>query len=189
MKFQHIAVIAVLAGATSLAGCQSSRQALGMTKITPDEFRVVSKAPLVVPPDFSLRPPAPGQPRPQELQPESAARNALIGRSLSETRSDGEKLLVARAGADKADPLIRFVIDDESGDIAHKDKSFADTVMFWKPGQPRGPQATAAQAAAADNTPAPLDPAAEEARIKTLIGDKSVVIAREHSSKIKIPGL
>jgi hypothetical protein len=67
--------------------------------------------------------------------------------------------------------------------------SFADTVMFWKPGQPRGPQATAAQVAAADNTPAPLDPAAEEARIKTLIGDKSVIIAREHSSKIKIPGL
>jgi hypothetical protein len=44
-------------------------------------------------------------------------------------------------------------------------------------------------ATAADNTPAPLDPAAEEARIKSLIGDKSVVIAREHSSKIKIPGL
>ena len=78
MKFQHIAVIAVLAAATGLSGCESTRQALGMTKVTPDEFRVVSKAPLVVPPDFALRPPAPGEPRPQELQPESAARNALI---------------------------------------------------------------------------------------------------------------
>lgn len=186
MKFQHIAVIAVLAGATGLSGCQSTRQALGMTKVTPDEFRVVSKAPLVVPPDFALRPPTPGQPRPQELQPESAARNALIGRSLAETRSDGEKLLVAKAGGDKADPLIRFVVDDENGDIAHKEKSFADTVMFWKPGEPRSPAAVAAEA---DNTPAPIDPAAEEARIKSLIGDKTVVIARERSSRIKIPGL
>ncbi|MFM8820310.1 MAG: DUF3035 domain-containing protein [Phenylobacterium sp.] len=186
MKLQHIAVIAVLAGATGLAGCQSTRQALGMTKVTPDEFRVVSKAPLVVPPDFALRPPAPGQPRPQELQPESAARNALIGRSLAETRSDGEELLIAKAGGDKADPLIRFVIDDENGDIAHKEKSFADRVMFWKPGEPRSPTVAAAEA---DNAPAPIDPAAEEARIKSLIGDKTVVIARERSSRIKIPGL
>ena len=186
MKVQHIAVIAVLAGATGLAGCQSTRQALGMTKVTPDEFRVVSKAPLVVPPDFALRPPTPGQPRPQELQPESAARNALIGRSLSENRSEGEKLLVAKAGADKADPLIRFVVDDENGDIAHKEENFADKVMFWKPGEPRSPAAVAAEA---DNAPAPINPAAEEARIKSLIGDKTVVIARERSSKIKIPGL
>lgn len=186
MRLKRVIVATALLSAVGLAGCTSTRNALGMTKVTPDEFRVVSKAPLVVPPDFALRPPAPGQPRPQELQPESAARNALIGRSLSETRSDGEKLLVAKAGADKADPLIRFVIDDENGDIAHKEENFADKVMFWKPGDPRSPAAAAAEA---DNAPAPIDPAAEEARIKSLIGDKTVVIARERSSKIKIPGL
>src|SRR5678815_2627133 len=87
---------------------------------------------LVVPPDYALRPPAPGEPRPQELQPESAARNALLGQREAEQRSDGEKLLVAKAGAEKADPLVRYVVDDEFGDIAHKDKSFADKVMFWK---------------------------------------------------------
>ena len=93
---------------------------------------------------------------------------------------------MAKAGGDKADPLIRFVVDDENGDIAHKEKSFADTVMFWKPGEPRSPAAVAAEA---DNAPAPIDPAAEEARIKSLIGDKTVIIARERSSRIKIPGL
>ena len=55
-----------------------------MTKVTPDEFRVVTKAPLVVPPDYALRPPAPGEPRPQELQPESAARTALLGQREAE---------------------------------------------------------------------------------------------------------
>ena len=172
----------------SLAGCSSTRSALGMTKVTPDEFRVVSKAPLVVPPDYALRPPAPGEPRPQELQPESAARTALLGQREAQARSDGEKLLVAKAGADKADPLIRYVVDDETGALAHKDKSFADKVMFWKPGDTAGSSA-AVVAAAGDNVPAPVDPAAEEAKIKGLTGGAPVVISREKQTRIKLPGL
>ena len=171
----------------SLAGCSSTRSALGMTKVTPDEFRVVSKAPLVVPPDYALRPPAPGEPRPQELQPESAARTALLGQREAQARSDGEKLLVARAGADKADPLIRYVVDDETGDLAHKEKSFADRVMFWKDGKEAPSQAVTA--AAADNVAAPIDPAAEEAKVKALTGGGQVVIAREKQTRIKLPGL
>ena len=115
MSLNRVLVVTALVGAAGLAGCTSTRNALGMTKVTPDEFRVVSKAPLVVPPDYALRPPAPGEPRPQELQPESAARNALLGSREAQARSDGEKLLVAKAGADKADPLIRYVVDDETG--------------------------------------------------------------------------
>src|SRR6195952_4309515 len=132
MSVNRVIVASALIAAAGLAGCQSTRHALGMTKVTPDEFRIVTKAPLVVPPDYALRPPAPGEPRPQELQPESAARNAMLGQREAETRSDGEKLLVAKAGAEKADPLIRYVVDDEFGDVAHKDKSFSDKVMFWR---------------------------------------------------------
>ncbi len=186
MNLNRVIVATALIGAVGLAGCSSTRKALGMTKVTPDEFRVVSKAPLVVPPDYALRPPAPGEPRPQELQPESAARNALLGRREAAERDEGEKLLVAKAGADKADPLIRFVVDDETGDIAHKDKSFADKIMFWKPGEPRS--VSTAQNTGAD-TPAPVDAAAEDAKIKALIGDKPVIIAREKSTKLKLPGL
>src|SRR4029078_3687721 len=128
-------------------GCQSTQKALGMSKVTPDEFRVVTKAPLVVPPDYALRPPAPGEPRPQELQPESAARNALLGQREAEQRSDGEKMLVAKAGAEKADPLVRYVVDDEFGDFAHKEKTFADRVMFGKKGDDSAAPAAAAGAA------------------------------------------
>src|ERR1700689_5116185 len=136
MKLDRVAMVAVLVAGAGMAGCQSTRQALGMTKVVPDEFRVVSKAPLTLPPDYSLRPPAPGEPRPQELQPESAARQALVGQRAGDVRSDGERLFVTRAGADHADPLVRYVVDDEFGNLAHKDKSFADYVMFWKKGQP-----------------------------------------------------
>jgi hypothetical protein len=186
MRVDRLIAAAALIAAAGLAGCQSTRQALGMTKVTPDEFRVVTKAPLVVPPDYALRPPAPGEPRPQELQPESAARTALLGQREGEVRSDGEKLLVAKAGADKADPLIRYVVDDEFGDVAHKEKSFADKVMFWR--ADKRAAETPAAAAGAD-TSAPIDAASEEQRIGKLTGGKTVVISREGPRKIKLPGL
>jgi hypothetical protein len=180
-----IAAAAILAVAGGLSGCGSTKRALGMTKVTPDEFRVVTKAPLVVPPDYGLRPPSPGEPRPQELQPESAARNALLGQREGEMRSDGEKLLANKAGADKADPLIRYVVDDEFGDVAHKDKSFADRVLFWRSDKTE----SATPAAAGDNRSAPVDAQAEDERLKALTGGKPVVIQREGGSKIKLPGL
>jgi hypothetical protein len=185
MSFDRVLMGAALVAALGVAGCNSASRALGMSKVTPDEFRVVSKAPLVVPPDYSLRPPMPGQPRPQELQPESAARAALLGERDSEVRSEGEKILVTKAGADKADPLIRYVVDDEFGSVAHKDKTFADWVIFWRKGQPAvGPDVAAA------NTPAPVDAATEAARIKSLTADQQVVIARKQTTtKTKLPGL
>jgi hypothetical protein len=189
MSFYRVATLSALVAvaATGLAGCQSASKALGMNKVVPDEFRVVTKAPLVVPPDYSLRPPAPGEPRPQELQPESAARQALIGQSNAASRSDGEKLLVAKAGVDKADPLIRFVVDDENGDLAHKDESFASKVMFWKKDGKTAAAPTAAETGATDA--APVDAATEEARLKALTGNGAIVITREKDSRIKLPGL
>lgn len=178
MSVNRVIVASALIAAAGVAGCQSAGRALGMSKVTPDEFRVVTKAPLVVPPDYSLRPPAPGEPRPQELAPESAARTALLGAREAEARSDGEKLLVSKAGAERADPLIRYVVDDEFGDIAHKEKSFADRVMFWRSDKP----------AAEQTTPAPVDAASEAERIAKLTGNKPVVIERR-DSRIKLPGL
>ncbi len=186
MTINRLLSVAALCGLTGIAGCSGASRALGISKVTPDEFRVVTKAPLILPPDYSLRPPAPGQPRPQELQPESAARTALLGERNAEVRSDGEKMLVAKAGADKADPLIRYVVDDEFGAVAHKDKSFADRVMFWRKGQPAE---TAVAVDAAATTPAPLDPKVEANRIAGLTGGQPVVIARKSDSKLKLPGL
>jgi hypothetical protein len=173
-------VLAVLVAAAGLSGCSSAGKAFGMGKVTPDEFRVVTKAPLVVPPDFALRPPAPGEPRPQELQPDSAARTALLGAREAQARSEGEKILVSKAGADKADPLIRYVVDDEFGDVAHKEKSFADRVMFWRSDKP---------ASAQQDTPAPVNAEAENKRITSLIGDKPVIIQRDQDKHFKLPGL
>jgi len=193
MSIQHSALkgpaltAGLLAVALSTAACTGAAEKLGLNSQAPDEFRVVAKAPLVVPPDYSLRPPAPGEPRPQELQPESQARVALMGQQEAAQRSQGENMLVARAGGQKADPLIRYVMDDEFGNIAHKDKSFADRVMFWKKSAPE--PVSPAKASGAE-TPVPLDPVAEQKKMRSLTGGKSVVIARAPEKKgFKLPGL
>ena len=172
--------------ALSAVGCAGAADKLGLNSQAPDEFKVVAKAPLVVPPDYALRPPAPGQPRPQELQPESQARLALLGKESATVRSQGESLLVSRAGVQKADPLIRYVVDDEFGNIAHKDKSFADTVMFWKKTAAPVPSPQVAGA----ETAAPLDAVAEQKKIRSLTGGQEVIIARAPEKKgFKLPGL
>jgi hypothetical protein len=175
--------VALVAAGASVSGCTSIQR--NLAPVTPDEFRVVSRAPLVVPPDYALRPPAPGEPRPQELQPEGAARAAILGANAQRQVSAGERLLMTKAGADNADPLIKFVVDDEFGDLAYKDKSFADAVMFWRPNQPTTPSTGA-------NTATPIDPAAEAAKVANLTGGQPVVIVRAPEParrRFKLPGL
>jgi len=188
MNISRASILAVLligAGAM-VSGCGTTTKALGLRTAGPDEFRVVAKAPLVVPPDYSLRPPAPGEPRPQELEPESAARVALFGQSAAAGLSEGERLLIQKAGAEKADPLVRYVVDDEFGDLAHKDKNFADTVMFWRKDRP---SATDSRLASAATSPSPVDPAEAAAQLKALTGEQPVIIRRDKGSFVKLPGL
>lgn len=185
-----VAVAAIVTAGLALSGCTTAGKALGLQKVAPDEFNIVAKAPLIIPPDYGLRPPMPGEPRPQELQPESKAREALLGQRQAEQRTQGEKLLVTKAGADRADPLIRYVVDDEYGDISYKERSFADKVMFWRKDAgtiqtPSGPISGDAGA----STPAPLDPVAEQKRITALTGGQPVLIKREAAKRKKLPGL
>lgn len=60
-----------------LSGCASFKRDLGISPTAPDEFAVESRAPLTIPPEFDLRPPQPGAPRPQEASAEDKARKAI----------------------------------------------------------------------------------------------------------------
>ena len=97
MRLHSVAVLTLTASLLALGACSSVRTGVGLNRITPDEFLTVSTAPLTVPPEYGLRPPAPGQPRPQELAPESAARQILLGQRQAVTRSEGEQQLVTLA--------------------------------------------------------------------------------------------
>lgn len=137
-----------IVGLLLLGGCDSVRETVGLTKRAPDEFTVVTKAPLVIPPDFSLRPPQPGARRPQETEARVTARRAMIkagrggGTSAASTtdtgRSGGEGAILKHAGATDADSSIRKTINRETTQLAEQDKSFTDKILFWQKKQAYG---------------------------------------------------
>jgi hypothetical protein len=127
-------VFLVLALATILAGCGGVRQQLGLVRNAPDEFTVVRKAPLVIPPDFNLRPPQPGALGPQEPDSSSRAQAALLGgdvRPGQATGSRGEQALLANVGASGAAPNIREVLQAENS-LSQRDENFVQRLMFWR---------------------------------------------------------
>jgi len=74
----------------------------------PDEFAVSRQAPLAIPPDFTLTPPKPGQPRPQDSASQRQTLEALFGGS--QKRSGTEGSIINRAG--DADAGIRSSVGD-----------------------------------------------------------------------------
>ena len=67
----------LVAAAALVSGCSNWKQTLGIEPTSPDEFAVESRAPLTIPPDFNLRPPAPGAARPQEVSAASKAQGVI----------------------------------------------------------------------------------------------------------------
>ena len=66
-----------LAGVLLLAGCSDFKKSIGLEPGMPDEFAVESRAPLTIPPEFDLRPPTPGAPRPQEKSADQQAKDVM----------------------------------------------------------------------------------------------------------------
>src|SRR5262249_29964959 len=118
-----ITVLAIVCAAAAASGCQTLARSVGAQKVSPDEFRVVTQAPLTLPPDYNLRPPRPDAPRPQELSADQEARTAVFGTDIAASASPGERAIVTQAGADSVDPNIRSEVDFESQGIVHHDQS------------------------------------------------------------------
>jgi hypothetical protein len=97
----------ILAGAacTLLSACGGSGL---LSRERPDEFAVQRQTPLVVPPDFALEPPKPGEPRPTDRSLQNQTLDALFGGPAA--RSQIESNTLSRAGA--AAPGIRSNVGD-----------------------------------------------------------------------------
>ncbi|KAF0115463.1 MAG: hypothetical protein FD163_1547 [Hyphomonadaceae bacterium] len=175
---KNLVTAAALVALVTLGGCAGFKRAVGAERTTPDEFRVVTKAPLVIPPEFNLRPPRPGEARPLELRPDLQARNALFGVQTGTQASAGEVALITQMGAQNADPRIRGVLDEEAQNVTHKPLSFADRIISFG-----GPAAA---------NPAPVDAAAEAERqraINNATGGGTATIQQNRPRGFKLPGL
>ncbi|MDX5360513.1 MAG: DUF3035 domain-containing protein [Alphaproteobacteria bacterium] len=130
-RFARVSV-GLAAVAVLLSGC--GRDPLGLSdKRPPDEFTVVSRAPLVVPPNYALRPPQPGAPRPQDAQPSEQARALMFQRQIAASdASAGERVLLDKAGAENADPNIRETVNLETSRLQNTGRGLADYILFWQ---------------------------------------------------------
>ncbi len=124
MRWKSGRSILVLGTLTLLAACSGTvQQKLGLERRVPDEFQVVRRAPLTVPPDFTLRPPTPGQPAARN-DTALAAREILVGRAAGRPagRTPGEAALVAAVKVE-AEPDIRRKLVEDYGDLVDLDEN------------------------------------------------------------------
>ena len=142
MRTRLLAML-IAAAALSASGCSNLRGWLGADKTPPDEFRVVTRAPLSLPPDYGLVAPQPGAGRPQEADVRQTARQIVVDRqggrggqkpeiASLQGRDPSEAALLRRAGVAEVDPNIRANINRESSKLAQADNTFVNKVMFWR---------------------------------------------------------
>jgi len=154
MKAIRVALLTSLS--LGLAACSGDEltRTFGLTRDAPDEFQVTTRAPLSMPPDFTLRPPRPGAVRPQEMTQRQQAEAALVPDTVLGGRPDaavtpGQQALVAAAGR-PAPADIRARVDNEAA-LDTPSRPLTDRLLFWQSPPPPGTQ---------------VDPQKESARLR-----------------------
>ncbi len=150
----------LVTAAFSITACQKTKEQFDFSKKAPDEFAVVKRAPLEMPPSFDVVPPRPGAPRPQEQATDQLARDAILGedarRSLAKQTgvTEGEAVLLQKTGAANATPAIRAQVDKETAEIIKDETPGIDTLKKMVGQKPSEPDIEV------------VDPVAEANRIK-----------------------
>lgn len=140
----RLVVISLLSGCVLLQGCSSVKKTLGIERDPPDEFAVTpSILPLDMPPDFfTLPPPEPGAPRPQDMRERTAKNEKLLGSTPHKgTLSPAQKALLEMAGAKEGQDKIRSEVDTESRIESVKGKPILEKlgIKKTKPGDTINP--------------------------------------------------
>jgi len=120
---RKLAPVILLASASAmLAACGAGGGVFNRER--PDEFAVQRQAPLVVPPDFTLTPPAPGAPRPTEGTASEQALEAIFGGPAPRSRIEAS--VIDRAGS--STPSIRSTVGDTATNTVAKGRVTRDII-------------------------------------------------------------
>ncbi len=115
------AIAASLLAATLLSACGSTGL---FNRTRPDEMAVQRQAPLIVPPDFALVPPAPGAARPGSETAAEQTLRALFGGPAP--RSASEAQIIGSAGGTRSDPGIRSQVGSPTTQVVDKGQGLRD---------------------------------------------------------------
>ncbi|MCB1539029.1 MAG: DUF3035 domain-containing protein [Rhodospirillales bacterium] len=145
MMIKNPISLMLLAATMTLAACGGDanvKQELGLQAAPPDEFSVVTRAPLSVPPDYTLRPPRPGEDRPMEISVREQTKQTVFGVSdtkAAATQNSGTNgAFLSKLGVGQADPNIRSSVNTEVKEMDKKDQPVVERLLFWKEKTPPG---------------------------------------------------
>ena len=115
------ALFAVLASSIMISACSSNDDIMA-GKNSPNEFKVVNRPPLQMPPDYNIRPPKPGEPDTQNLSiAEQAVEILFPGRRvLPPPVSKSEESVLRKSDGISADQNIRAMVGDKTTLVAQK---------------------------------------------------------------------
>ncbi|MAF68511.1 MAG: hypothetical protein CMH25_04115 [Micavibrio sp.] len=179
------------ASLAGLSACSGAKEKLGLVKDAPDEFAVIRRAPLVVPPELARLPvPQPGAPRPQEKSAQELAAEAVFGENVPQSVEDdiaennlfadvprdnvnsasqptaAESALIEAAGAQSASSDIRQVVNEENEDTAYEEQAVIDKIFDRK----------------IEAEGSVLNPTEEAARIRQQVPEARVIVPGEMSA-------
>ena len=139
MKNRKAIAALCLIGLLVSAGCSRVKSQIGLGRQSPDEFAVVKRAPLTLPPDYAVLP-EPGSESAAEkesLETKIAAKSALFGAAGEEKpKGSAEDTLLSKMGAATASPDIRRDLEREQGIAPVDGAGIAEKLIFWKEAEP-----------------------------------------------------
>lgn len=172
---RNFALTTILCSGLVMSGCGVTKDDIGLGREAPDEFAVVTRAPLSVPPDYHLRPPSPGAQRPMEISTRDTARQTVFGvddvsqRGVASSTVTPSGGFLDRVGATNSDPNIRNVVDAETAQGVEDSRPTAEKIMFWR--SKSSEQGT------------PIDPKEEMQRLE----DEGITTIRKRNEDIEAP--
>ncbi|MEL7463195.1 MAG: DUF3035 domain-containing protein [Pseudomonadota bacterium] len=136
MKRTILTIAAALAasGCTVGSGGGSVGEQLGFTPTAPDEFLIIARKPLRLPPSMNLPRPQPGAPSRVELDPFSDAHASLFSRPgpiRLGAPSGGEQILLSGADAEGDNSVVRQALAADDPDLGGR--QFGLTDLFGIP--------------------------------------------------------
>ena len=160
----------------ALTGCGGDadvKEKLGLKKPPPDEFSVVTRAPLSVPPDYTLRPPRPGADRPMELSVREQTKKTIFGVSdTPATATTASGAFMSKLGTSDADPAIRESLNTEMRELDAAEQPVAEKLLFWKEKEPRGKT---------------IDPVEEQKRLEAEAAANGTTVEKRNEDILETP--